>query len=290
MNQSTAFSRRAMANQLQSSQMALLDVLLFSEYVNARSASNETLQRFYADRFRGEAKSAFEAWMATRPFENASAAPHPFVTNFYRPRLLEEARQAEDESQRYFQQAGETGRVSRSYVLLTVVLASALQLQGQLEEQAQHSVAAQLLIGGGISVIALFCIWLMAQRIVAPIRTVVARLKDIASGEGDLTQRIVLQRDDEIGELAKWFNNFLDKLQSTISQVIDTVAGTRASAALAAQGAARTSAGMQAQYQEVDLVATAYHLLGVPEEQTLPDGTGRPVFVRPGMAIEALIA
>jgi len=116
-------------------------------------------------------------------------------------------------------------------------------------------------IGGGISAFALLCIWLMAQRIVAPIRTVVARLKDIASGEGDLTQRIVLQRDDEIGELAKWFNNFLDKLQSTISQVIDTVSGTRASAVLAAQGAERTSAGMQSQYQEVDLVATAFEEL-----------------------------
>lgn len=40
----------------------------------------------------------------------------------------------------------------------------------------------------------------------------------------------------------------------------------------------------------LDLVATAYHLLGVPEEQTLPDGTGRPVYVRPGKAVEALIA
>jgi len=142
-----------------------------------------------------------------------------------------------------------------------VVLASALQLQGELEDQSQRSVATQLLIGGGISAFALLCIWLMAQRIVAPIRTVVARLKDIASGEGDLTQRIVLQRDDEIGELAKWFNNFLDKLQSTISQVIDTVSGTRASAVLAAQGAERTSAGMQSQYQEVDLVATAFEEL-----------------------------
>jgi methyl-accepting chemotaxis protein len=142
-----------------------------------------------------------------------------------------------------------------------VVLASALQLQGDLESQSDRSVAAQLLIGGVISLLALLCIWLMAQRIVAPIRTVVARLKDIASGEGDLTQRIHLQRDDEIGELAKWFNNFLDKLQTTISQVIDTVAGTRASATQAAQGAERTSAGMQAQYQEVDLVATAFEEL-----------------------------
>ncbi|MFM5670084.1 methyl-accepting chemotaxis protein [Aeromonas hydrophila] len=143
----------------------------------------------------------------------------------------------------------------------SVVLASALQLQDDLSGQANRSVMTQLLIGGLISAVALICIWLMAHQIVAPIRAVVARLKDIASGEGDLTQRIELRRDDEIGELAKWFNSFLNKLQSTISQVIDTVAGTRASAEQAASVAERTSAGMQAQYQEVDLVATAFEEL-----------------------------
>ncbi|WP_270831264.1 methyl-accepting chemotaxis protein [Aeromonas sp. QDB03] len=143
----------------------------------------------------------------------------------------------------------------------SVVLASALQLQDELSGQASRSVMTQLLIGGLISAVALICIWLMAHQIVAPIRAVVARLKDIASGEGDLTQRIELRRDDEIGELAKWFNSFLNKLQSTISQVIDTVAGTRASAEQAASVAERTSAGMQAQYQEVDLVATAFEEL-----------------------------
>ncbi|CAJ1873028.1 Methyl-accepting chemotaxis protein McpU [Aeromonas hydrophila] len=143
----------------------------------------------------------------------------------------------------------------------SVVLASALQLQDDLSGQASRSVMTQLLIGGLISAVALICIWLMAHQIVAPIRAVVARLKDIASGEGDLTQRIELRRDDEIGELAKWFNSFLNKLQSTISQVIDTVAGTRASAEQAASVAERTCAGMQAQYQEVDLVATAFEEL-----------------------------
>ncbi|WP_323060273.1 methyl-accepting chemotaxis protein [Aeromonas hydrophila] len=143
----------------------------------------------------------------------------------------------------------------------SVVRASALQLQDDLSGQASRSVMTQLLIGGLISAVALICIWLMAHQIVAPIRAVVARLKDIASGEGDLTQRIELRRDDEIGELAKWFNSFLNKLQSTISQVIDTVAGTRASAEQAASVAERTSAGMQAQYQEVDLVATAFEEL-----------------------------
>ncbi|PTT44708.1 MULTISPECIES: methyl-accepting chemotaxis protein [unclassified Aeromonas] len=143
----------------------------------------------------------------------------------------------------------------------SVVLASARQLQEELSSQAHRSVVTQLVIGGVISAIGLLCIWLMAHQIVAPIRAVVARLKDIATGEGDLTQRIDLHRDDEIGELAKWFNSFLNKLQSTISQVIDTVAGTRASAEQAALVAERTSAGMQAQYQEVDLVATAFEEL-----------------------------
>ncbi|KRW61779.1 chemotaxis protein [Aeromonas allosaccharophila] len=148
-----------------------------------------------------------------------------------------------------------------------VVLASAQQLQDDLASEANRSVVSQLSIGVLISLVALSFIWWMARQIVAPIRAVVARLKDIASGEGDLTQRIEIQRQDEIGELAKWFNSFLNKLQSTISQVIDTVAGTRNSAERAAQVAERTSSGMQAQYQEIDLVATAFEELSATAMQ-----------------------
>ncbi|WP_041208055.1 methyl-accepting chemotaxis protein [Aeromonas jandaei] len=142
-----------------------------------------------------------------------------------------------------------------------VVLASAQQLQEDLASESSRSVATQLGIGALISLLALSFIWLMARQIVAPIRAVVARLKDIATGEGDLTQRIEIHRQDEIGELAKWFNSFLNKLQSTISQVIATVEGTRTSAEQAAYVAERTSSGMQTQYQEVDLVATAFEEL-----------------------------
>lgn len=142
-----------------------------------------------------------------------------------------------------------------------VVLASAQQLQEDLASESSRSVATQLGIGALISLLALIFIWLMARQIVAPIRAVVARLKDIATGEGDLTQRIEIHRQDEIGELAKWFNSFLNKLQSTISQVIVTVEGTRTSAEQAAHVAERTSSGMQTLYQEVDLVATAFEEL-----------------------------
>ncbi len=126
MNLSAGSGRTAVALELQSYQLKLADVLLFSQYLNARAGSNETLARFYSDRFRDEAKKAFEAWLTTQPFEHPNAPPHPFVTNLYQPRLLEDARQAEAASQRLWQQAGEAGRTSRSYVLITVLLATAL--------------------------------------------------------------------------------------------------------------------------------------------------------------------
>jgi hypothetical protein len=126
MNLSAVSGRRAAADQLHSSQLALVDVLLFSQYMNARASSNDALAQFYADRFRGEAKVAFQAWQATRPFENANAPPHPFVTNLYQPRLLVEAGQAEVESQQLWQQAGDAGRTSRNYIFVTVLLASVL--------------------------------------------------------------------------------------------------------------------------------------------------------------------
>ena len=39
-----------------------------------------------------------------------------------------------------------------------------------------------------------------------------------------------------------------------------------------------------------DLIATIYHTLGIPENQTLEDIQGRPNYVRPGSAIKQLLA
>ncbi len=154
-NLSAAASRRAAAAQLQNSQMAMLDVMLFSQYINARATTNEPLARFYADRFRGEAKTAFQAWLATQPFENPAAGTHPFGTNFYQPRLLTEANAAEVESQQLWQQGGEAGRVSRGYVLITVLLATALFCGGTASKFDVVGVRrAVLLLGLGTFVFA----------------------------------------------------------------------------------------------------------------------------------------
>ncbi|RCS52759.1 methyl-accepting chemotaxis protein [Bremerella cremea] len=74
---------------------------------------------------------------------------------------------------------------------------------------------------GAVIVLAFVTIFaVVASRLlVKPLNSMTASLRDIAQGEGDLTKRLDIQSKDEIGELANWFNLFMDKLQGIISRV-----------------------------------------------------------------------
>ena len=66
-------------------------------------------------------------------------------------------------------------------------------------------------------------VYFISTRVIsAPIQKVVQNLKDIAEGEGDLTRRLRVTSQDEIGNLANWFNIFMDKLQDLIRQTVST--------------------------------------------------------------------
>ena len=59
----------------------------------------------------------------------------------------------------------------------------------------------------------------IADSIVKPIKMVVESVKDIAQGEGDLTKRLNIKNQDEIGTLAKWLNVFLQRLHEMIADI-----------------------------------------------------------------------
>ncbi|MDR2549599.1 MAG: methyl-accepting chemotaxis protein [Desulfobulbus sp.] len=67
--------------------------------------------------------------------------------------------------------------------------------------------------------------------VVAPIKKAAEGLRDIAQGEGDLTKRLQIIRRDEVGELAHWFNAFLDRMEFIIGQINSRSHGLQLSAA-----------------------------------------------------------
>jgi methyl-accepting chemotaxis protein len=68
-------------------------------------------------------------------------------------------------------------------------------------------------------------VYLFSRNITRPINDAVAGLKDIAEGEGDLTKRLQVNSKDEVGEMATWFNTFIDKLQGIIGQIAQNSSG-----------------------------------------------------------------
>ncbi|MBI3773826.1 MAG: methyl-accepting chemotaxis protein [Gammaproteobacteria bacterium] len=118
-----------------------------------------------------------------------------------------------------------------------------------------------LLVIGGI-VIALI---LMSVGLMMLVRTIIVRrvqetvdmIKNIGEGEGDLTKRLTVTTSDEIGELGKGFNKFVDKLQTMIKDIGATSDPlTRASDSIASVSNT-TLQNVAMQQQKINSVATA---------------------------------
>jgi methyl-accepting chemotaxis protein len=138
-----------------------------------------------------------------------------------------------------------------------VLLADSLKLQAVLDEAQASGTVKALLVGAAAGLLGLLLIWLAATGVTRPINSVAAMLKEIASGDGDLTQRLAYTKKDELGELVNWFNRFLDKLQPTIAQIKQSINEARGTADQSSEIARQTSEGMQVQFREIDQVATA---------------------------------
>ena len=79
--------------------------------------------------------------------------------------------------------------------------------------------ASMYLIGGSVLLIVLIIIYIVASRIVKPIDNTVKALQGIAQGDGDLTVRLPLRGNDEVTDLALYFNETISKIASSIRSV-----------------------------------------------------------------------
>jgi methyl-accepting chemotaxis protein len=106
-------------------------------------------------------------------------------------------------------------------------------------------------------VVGLLLTLLIARSISLPLRELINRLRDIAEGEGDLTQRIESHSADEIGEVAHWFDLFLDKIQNTIQQVGVTTHTLKDAARDMLAGASRMKGSAGQTVDQAHLVSTS---------------------------------
>ena len=99
--------------------------------------------------------------------------------------------------------------------------------------------------------------WTISRMIVRPVKAMVAGLKDIARGEGDLTKRLEGLAQDELGDLAGWFNTFMDKLQGIIREMADNAGMLDSASGTLAELSNHMSTGAEEMSGKSDGVAAA---------------------------------
>ena len=97
----------------------------------------------------------------------------------------------------------------------------ATQAKKSAVDSYQHAVVMLLAVLAIGILTGIVMAWVIGRNITRPVNDAVAGLRDIAEGEGDLTKRLEVHSKDEVGELATWFNAFLDKLQAIIKEITD---------------------------------------------------------------------
>ena len=68
-------------------------------------------------------------------------------------------------------------------------------------------------------IVAMILAWWFSGKLVKPIQQIDSKLKELSSQEGDLTARLQVNSNDEIGTIATSFNKMLENLQHIINRV-----------------------------------------------------------------------
>ncbi|MCC5881390.1 MAG: HAMP domain-containing protein [Halomonas sp.] len=116
------------------------------------------------------------------------------------------------------------------------VMAELAALQALLGEQRRGDTLGMALVGLLLAALGLAALWWVGTRVSRPLRLLAERMRDIASGEGDLTQRLPVRGRDESAELAIQFNAFVDKIHDVLVDVRDSSESVRLASSEIASG------------------------------------------------------
>ncbi|MCE4055751.1 methyl-accepting chemotaxis protein [Pseudomonas sp. Au-Pse12] len=133
---------------------------------------------------------------------------------------------------------------------------TAAQMQANTASTVQEAAATlRWQIGVGLALVGLALLLLLAvvlgRRVVSKLHLLIAALNDLAAGEGDLTKRVPLNGNDEIGDMASAVNRFVDKLQPIVREAGDVAQRTGIEIGAMSQRNAGADAAAEAQRDEV---------------------------------------
>ena len=149
--------------------------------------------------------------------------------------------------------------VMRGYInqLTEIVIHHTAEEKNESTVMYRRTVVSLLAVTGIGIVVGILLSFFLGRGITRPLNEAVDGLKDIAEGEGDLTIRLHAESKDEVGELARWFNVFLEKLQTIIKDIAENTDIVNNSSTELSAISQQMSSGAEEASSKTDSVASA---------------------------------
>jgi len=137
----------------------------------------------------------------------------------------------------------------------------ALKLNTSIEQgyAASNKATFWLLVSGAVALAISFICLMFVLRITVTqkINDFVAKVTDLARGDGDLTKQITVKSNDEFGLLADEINSLVDKIRGIITQIVQTSEQVSSSAVGLQSTAVQMASGTEEVAAQSETVATA---------------------------------
>ena len=165
---------------------------------------------------------------------------------------------------------------------MLMISTSTQRIDAALLETRQFLITASVVT---VLILILLMRLLMRRVVLVPVNTIVSRVKDIAEGGGDLTNRIKADYKDEIGEVARWFNVFIEKLHHIISQVAQTSRQVKGASKEIRTGTDKIMEGANVQIHAIEATSACIQALDASSRQVAESAESLT-----GMAQESAVA
>ncbi|PPV36513.1 methyl-accepting chemotaxis protein [Ectopseudomonas oleovorans] len=108
---------------------------------------------------------------------------------------------------------------------------------------------------------------LLIRVLMQPLTAMGKAMEDIAQGEGDLTKRLTIQSNDEFGALARSFNQFVERIHSSIREVSSATVQVNEVAKLVVNASNSSMVNSDEQASRTNSVAAAINQLGAAAQE-----------------------
>ena len=154
------------------------------------------------------------------------------------------------------------------------VEAQIVQVQVEIDERISTLITSIMVIAAVLLLVFGIVGVVLSNTFLRPLQQIKENLDDIAAGEGDLTRRLPISGDDELGQLAGSFNRFVEKIHGLVSQIVDMTGQLTELVGQVSTQAQRSEEAMERQRHETDQVATAINEMSAAAHEVAQSAQG----------------